>query len=83
MNNHKKISIIFVLCAVLCLVTQSRPTPCDPMDYSPPGYSRQGLGISDQHLTPPMGILCSIAAHWVMLPIAYSETNNFPSPPKT
>ena len=35
------------LCAVLCLVAQSRPTPLDPMDCSPQaplsmGFSRQG-----------------------------------------
>ena len=27
---------------VLCLVAQSRPTPCDPMDCSPPGSSVHG-----------------------------------------
>ena len=27
---------------VLCLVTQSCPTPCDPRDYSPPGSSVHG-----------------------------------------
>ena len=27
---------------VLCLVTQSHPTLCDPMDYSPPGSSVHG-----------------------------------------
>ena len=30
------------LCAVLCLVTQSCPTLCDPMDCSPPGSSVRG-----------------------------------------
>ena len=29
-------------CAVLCLVTQSCPTLCDPMDYSSPGSSVHG-----------------------------------------
>ena len=29
-------------CAVLCLVTQSCPTFCDPMDWSPPGSSVHG-----------------------------------------
>jgi len=29
-------------CAVLCLVTQSCPTLCDPMDCSPPGSSVRG-----------------------------------------
>ncbi|CAI9174660.1 unnamed protein product [Rangifer tarandus platyrhynchus] len=27
---------------VLCLIVQSRPTPCDPMDCSPPGSSVHG-----------------------------------------
>ena len=27
---------------VLCLVTQSRPTLCDPIDFSPPGSSVLG-----------------------------------------
>ena len=30
------------VCAVLCLVTQSHLTLCDPMDYSPPGSSVHG-----------------------------------------
>ena len=30
------------ICAVLCLVTQSCPTVCDPMDCSPPGSSVLG-----------------------------------------
>ena len=33
----------FHLCAVLCLVTQSCPTLCDPMDCSPPGSSVHGI----------------------------------------
>ena len=31
-----------VACAVLCLVAQSCPTLCDPMDCSPPGSSDHG-----------------------------------------
>ena len=31
------------ICAVLCLVAQSCPTLCDPMDCSPPGSSVQGI----------------------------------------
>ena len=30
-------------CCGCCLVTQSRPTLCDPMDYSPPGSSVHGI----------------------------------------
>ena len=30
-------------CAVLCLVAQSCPTLCDPMDCSPPGSSVRGI----------------------------------------
>ena len=30
-------------CAVLCLVSQSCPTLCDPMYYSPPGSSVHGI----------------------------------------
>ena len=32
----------FLICAVLCLVAQSCPTLCDPMDCSPPGSSVHG-----------------------------------------
>ena len=31
------------LFAVLCLVTHSCPTLCNPMDYSPPGSSVHGI----------------------------------------
>ena len=31
------------LCAVLCLVTHSCPTLCNPMDYSPSGSSVHGI----------------------------------------
>ena len=31
------------LCAVLCLVTHSCLTLCNPMDYSPPGSSVHGI----------------------------------------
>ena len=31
------------ICVVLCLVSQSCPTLCDPMDCSPPGSSVQGI----------------------------------------
>ena len=33
---------ILCICAGLCLVTQSCPTLCDPVDYSPPGSSVHG-----------------------------------------
>ena len=47
-------------CAVLCLVSQSCPTLCDPMDWSPPGSSVFGIwcvaihllgGISNVHIS--------------------------------
>ena len=28
---------------MLCLVTQSNPTLCNPMDYTPPGFSVHGI----------------------------------------
>ena len=34
---------LLCLCAVLCLVAQSRLTLCDPMDCSPPGSSVHGI----------------------------------------
>ena len=48
-------------CAVLCLVTQSCPTPCDPTDYSPLGSSVP-WGVSRQEYwsrlpCPPLGDL--------------------------
>ena len=33
---------LYLQCPVLCLVTQSCPTLCNPMDYSPPGSSVHG-----------------------------------------
>ena len=35
--------MMYSACAVLCLVAQSRPTLCDPMDCSPPGSSVHGI----------------------------------------
>ena len=35
-------SYLSVCCAILCLVAQSCPTLCDPMDCSPPGSSVHG-----------------------------------------
>ena len=32
-----------MLIVVSCIVTQSCPTFCDPMDYSPPGSSVRGI----------------------------------------
>ena len=34
---------MYTLCCVLCLVTQSCPTLCDPMNCSPPGSSSMGI----------------------------------------
>ena len=46
---------------VLCLVTQSCPTLCDPMDCSPPGTSVQGdspgKNTGGQDSSPPPGDL--------------------------
>jgi len=40
---HPLIKVSDRLCSVgLCLVTQSCPTLCNPMDYSPPGFSVHG-----------------------------------------
>ena len=45
-NQHHSCSNIQVFellcCCVLCLVTESCPALCDPMDYSPPGSSVHG-----------------------------------------
>ena len=41
LNTHICVYYIYV-CAVLCLVTQSCPTLCNPMDSSPPGSSVHG-----------------------------------------
>ena len=32
-----------IMCMCACLVTQSCPTLCDPMDCSPPGFSVHGI----------------------------------------
>ena len=41
-NFVKHILALLVLCAVMCLVTPSCPTLCNPMDCSPPGSSVHG-----------------------------------------
>ena len=41
--------------AVLCLVTQSCPTLCDPMDCSPPGSSAHGILQADSLPSEPPG----------------------------
>ena len=38
-----------ILYAVLCLVTQSYPTLCDPMDCSPPGFSVHGIFFRQEY----------------------------------
>ena len=35
--------LLFFFILYMCLVTQSCPTPCDPMDCSPPGSSVYGI----------------------------------------
>ena len=47
---------------LLCLVAQSCPTPCDPLDYSPPGSSLHGDSLGKNtgvgcHATQDLGDL--------------------------
>ena len=39
---HYFFFFVSIKSSVLCLVTQSYPTLCDPMDCSPPGFSVLG-----------------------------------------
>ena len=62
--NVKSDAFIFachgLYCAVLCLVTQSCPTLCDPLDCSPPGSSVHGISqarILEWVAMPPPGNL--------------------------
>ena len=41
-QNKKRFSSCCLVLHALCLVAQSCPTLCDPMDYSPPGSSLHG-----------------------------------------
>ena len=41
-HNPKRLIAFLLFCAVLCLVAQSCPTICDPMNYSLPGCSVYG-----------------------------------------
>ena len=41
-TNMKLFKCYVICCAVLCLVAQSCPTLCNPMDCSPPGSSVHG-----------------------------------------
>ena len=50
---ERKIAFPPFCCAVLHLATQSYPTLCDPMDYSPPGSSVRGDSPSKK-----MGVGC-------------------------
>ena len=36
-------SLSLDVCVCLCVLSQSRPTLCDPIDYSPPGSSVQRI----------------------------------------
>ena len=62
-NFKIKIECKIVLYAVLCLVAQSCPTLCDPMDCSPPGSSGHG-------------ILQARVLDWVVIP--FSRRSSWP-----
>ena len=52
--------VFYCFCAVLCLVTQSCLTLCDPMDCSPPGFSVHG-DSPDKNT----GVCCHVLFHGV------------------
>ena len=43
LSSQARNKMLSVQCTVLCLVTQSCPTLCNPMDCSPPGSSVHGI----------------------------------------
>ena len=51
-----------IICVVLCLVTQSCPTPCDPMDCRPPGSS-----VCEDSLGKNTGMGCHAFIHGIFL----------------
>jgi len=42
-RNQKYIQLNEYMCVCVCVCTQSSQTFCDPMDYSPSGYSIYGI----------------------------------------
>ena len=40
---HDRMTLYWLYLTLLLLFTQSCPTPCDPLDYSPPGSSVHGI----------------------------------------
>ena len=72
-------------CAVLCLVTQSCLTPCNPMDCSPPGSSVQGdspgnnTGVGChallQGIFPTVGSNPGLPCYrWILYQLSYQDT---------
>ena len=58
--------------AVLYLITQSHPTLCNPMDYSPPGFSLHGI---------PQAINTGVGWHALLQGIVPTQRSN-PSLPR-
>ena len=42
-GTHMSVSVCVCVCVCVCVYAQSRPTLCNPMDYSPPGSSVHGI----------------------------------------
>ena len=73
---HKKIQFSKVTCpmshscALLCLVTQSCPTLCNPMDCTPPGSSVHGDSPGKMMENTPFSIVESLAMESVAMPFS-------------
>ena len=81
----KKYIDICAVCNVLCLVTQSCPTLCNPMDYSPPGSSVHGdspgknTGVGchalQQGIFPTQGPNSDLPhCRWILYHLSYQES---------
>ena len=60
--SQKKLSSVCLVSSVLCLVTRSCLTLCNPMDYSPPGSSFHG--ILQERILEWVAILFSRGFYW-------------------
>ena len=69
-KTHKR-HVVFTVCCCCCLVTKQRPTLCDPMDCSTPGFPAL-------HSLPK---LVQTHVHWVGDAIQPSHPLSSPSPP--
>ena len=87
-GNKLTLELKIVLCAVLCLVTQSCPSLCDPMDYSPTGSFVLGNSSGKntdvgchallQGIFPTQGLNPGLLhCRWIIYHLSHREAQNW------